>query len=364
MTHKPNYILIFILFILVVFGLVMISSASVVSSRTEFGDSYYYLKHQIISGLIPGLIGFFLMQKIRYNTLRKWSLILFVVNLALLLLVFIPAISGEYNGARSWIEIGSVSLQPSEIIKLTFILYLASWFSTHHNEIKDFHKVFLPFAMTIGVLSLLLLLQPDVGTLGLILIPGVIMYFLAGGNLKYIFLILVAAVGGLLVLIKIAPYRMQRLLVFLDPKIDPLGIGYQINQALLAVGSGGIFGLGLGHSRQKFNYLPEAQGDSIFAIIAEELGLVGTLFLVGMILWLMFECLKIARNAPNKFSQLVIYGVTSWIVVQSLINIGANLSLLPLTGIPLPFISQGGTALAIEMTAIGIVVNMSRENQV
>lgn len=362
MSSKPNYILIFILFILVTFGLVMISSASVVSSRTEFGDSYYYLKRQIVLGLIPGLVGFFLMQKIHYNTLRKWSFVFLISNLVLLLLVFIPAISSEYNGARSWIEIGSISFQPSEIVKLTFILYLASWFSTHQNEIKDFHQVFLPFAMMLGVLSFLLLLQPDVGTLGLILIPGIIMYFLAGGSLKYIFLVLMAAIGGLLALIKIAPYRMERLLVFLDPKIDPLGIGYQINQALLAVGSGGVFGLGLGHSRQKFNYLPEVQGDSIFAIIAEELGLIGALFLIGMILWFMVECLKIARNAPNKFSQFVVYGITSWIMMQSLINIGANLSLLPLTGIPLPFISQGGTALAIELTAMGIVVNMSRDS--
>lgn len=363
MTHKPDYLLLFITFVLVVFGLVMISSASVVSSQNDFGDAYYYLKHQILNGFIPGLIGFFIVQRVPYLYFKKWALPLFIANVGLLLLVFMPALSGNYGGARSWVEVGPISFQPSELLKLTFIVYLASWFSSHQSLMKDFKQLFIPFVILLGLLSTLLILQPDLGTLGLVVIPSVIVYFLAGGSLKYIMLIGAAGAMSLLALIKVAPYRLNRLLVFLDPKIDPLGIGYQINQALLAIGSGGVFGLGLGHSRQKFNYLPEVQGDSIFAIIGEELGLVGALFVVGMFIWLMIQCFKVARNAPDHFSQLAVYGIASWIVIQALVNIGANLSLLPLTGVPLPFISYGGTALAVAMTAMGVVLNISRETK-
>lgn len=362
MLNKPDYILILIIFILVVFGLVMISSASVVSSKSNFGDSYYYLKHQFFYGFIPGLIGFLICQKIPYAKFKKWALPLFLFNLLLLILVFIPSLGAHYGGAKSWLKLGPINFQPSEMIKLTFILYLASWFSTHQNLIKDFKLMFMPFVVLIGILAFLLILQPDIGTLGLIILPAIVVYFLAGGSLKYILSMIVGGASGLYVLIKLAPYRLQRLLVFLNPKIDPLGIGYQINQALLAVGSGGLWGLGLGHSRQKFNYLPEAQGDSIFAIIAEELGLLGALFVAGMFIWLMIRCFTVARKTNDRFGQLVIYGVVSWIVGQALINIGANLSLLPLTGVPLPFISYGGTALAVEMAAMGIIVNISKSS--
>lgn len=360
MLNKPDYILILIIFILVVFGLVMISSASVVSSRSDFGDSYYYLKRQFFYGFVPGLIGFLICQKIPYTKFKKWALPLFLFNLLLLALIFIPSLGAHYGGAKSWLKLGPISFQPSEIIKLTFVLYLASWFSTRHNLIKDFKLVFVPFAILIGILTLFLILQPDIGTLGLIIFPAIVVYFLAGGSLKYILLMIAIGASGLYTLIKLAPYRLQRLLVFLNPKIDPLGIGYQINQALLAVGSGGLFGLGLGHSRQKFNYLPEVQGDSIFAIIAEELGLLGALFVAGMFVWLMIRCFSVARKTNDHFGQLIIYGFVAWIVGQTLINIGANLSLLPLTGVPLPFISYGGTALAVEMTAMGILVNISK----
>lgn len=360
-TQKSYYALIFTVFLLVIFGLVMISSASVVSSRNDFDDAYYYLKHQIFNGLIPGLIGFFVLQKISYQRLKKWIMPLFVINLILLVLVFFPSIAGHYGGAKSWLRFGSVTFQPSEMMKLVFILYLASWFSSRQNAMKDFNQTFLPFAIVLGMISLLLIMQPDIGTLGLIVLPAIVMYFLAGGSLKYIALILGSGVAGLFMLVKIAPYRLERLLVFLNPQVDPLGIGYQINQALLAVGSGGVFGLGLGHSRQKFNYLPEAQGDSIFAIIGEELGLVGAVMLVGVFIWLTLQCFKIARDTSDSFGRFIIYGVSSWIIIQTFINIGANLSLLPLTGVPLPFISYGGTALAIEMAAMGVIVNIAKE---
>lgn len=361
MSNKPDYVLIFIIFTLIVFGLVMMSSASVVSSRNDFGDSYYYLKHQILYGFVPGLAGFLFFQKVPYLKLKKWSLFIFAASLVLLILVLIPYFSASYGGAKSWLKFGPINFQPSEVMKLTFILYLASWFSSRQKSIKDFKQTFLPFTIPIAFISFLLILQPDIGTLGLIVIPGIIIYFLAGGSIKYILLLTGAGIGSLFILIKLAPYRLQRLLVFLDPKIDPLGIGYQINQALLAVGSGGIFGLGLGHSRQKFNYLPEAQGDSIFAIIAEELGLVGAIFLLSMFIWLMFRCFYIARNTSDSFGRLVVYGIASWIVIQTFINVGANLSLLPLTGVPLPFVSYGGTALATGMAAMGIVVNISKQ---
>lgn len=357
-ASRPDYILILILFILVIFGLIMVSSASVASSQGNFGDSYYYLKHQVFNGFIPGLISFLILQRIPYHYFKKWSVFLFVFNLLLLLLVLM--VGEEYNGAKSWLRIGGFTFQPSEMVKLTFILYLATWFSSHEKTIKDWKETFLPFVTVMGLLVMLLLLQPDIGTLGMIIMPALAMYFLAKGNLKHLFLIIVAGAGGVFLLVKMAPYRLNRLLVFLNPQIDPLGIGYQINQALLAVGSGGILGLGLGRSRQKFNYLPEVQGDSIFAIIAEELGLIGALLLVSLFVFLLWRCFQIARGMPDRFSQLTIYGIASWITIQALVNIGANLSLLPLTGVPLPFISYGGTALALAMAAMGIVVNISK----
>jgi len=359
--HKPDYVFIGLIGVIVVFGLVMLSSASSAVAYEKFGDSYWYLKHQIIFGLLPGLAVFFIMARTDYRKWKKYALPFLAVSVVLLFLVFIPGLGAGYGRAKSWINIFGVSLQPSEIVKLTFLIYLAAWLSgRREHDIKDTYSSFVPFVSILGIISFLMAVQPDIGTLSIIALISLVVYFAAGAPILHLGWI--SGAGALLffILIKIAPYRAARFMTFLHPELDPQGIGYHINQALLAIGSGGFFGLGLGLSRQKFQYLPEVAGDSIFAVIAEELGF---LFAVGLIIFFIFLALrgfKIAKSVPDGFGRLLAIGITSWFVFQAFINIGAMLSLLPITGIPLPFISYGGTALTVGLAAAGIMANISK----
>ena len=363
-SHKPDSIIAIAVFILLVFGLVMISSAGVVISKTRFGNEYYFFNHQLLYGVIPGLIALFVVQKIHYSFWKKIAVPMFIGSLILLVLVFIPGIGTKLLGASRWINLGPISFQPTEVMKLSIILYLAHWIEARGHKVKSFSEGLVPFLIVIGVVSFLIIKQPDFGTLGAIILIAMTMFFVSGVPLKYIFGM---GIGGLslgYLLIKFEPYRMNRLMTFLDPANDPQGIGYQINQALLAIGSGGIFGLGLGHSRQKFNYLPEPVGDSIFAIVAEELGMLGASILMIVFLLLALRGFKIAQKAPDQFSKLVAVGITSWIIYQSLINIMAIVGLIPLTGIPLPFISYGSTSLIFILVGVGILLNISKYTKV
>ena len=337
--HEPDYGFFLLAILLSILGLAMITSASAVFSFDRFGDNYYFLKHQFFYGVIPGIILLLVASKIKYTIWQKLALPFLFLTIILLVAVFIPGIGFGYGGARRWIHIGSFSLQPAEICKLTFIIYLAALLTKKGKSIKDFSLSFIPFVILIGVIGFLIMREPDMGTAVVIGISSFIMYFVAGVPLWQLFLL--GVTGGFVgwLLIKIAPYRMARLTVFLHPEIDPQGIGYQINQALLAIGSGGIFGLGFGHSRQKYLYLPEPAGDSIFAILGEELGLIGCLMLIILFLVFAYKGLKISQNAPDTFSKLLTVGITSWITFQVFINISAMIGLIPLTGIPLPFIS-------------------------
>lgn len=345
---------------LLLFGLVAIASAGIAYSRSRFGDSYFFFKHQLIYGVIPGLIALYFVQKINYNFWRKISFPLFAASIIFLILVFIPGIGSRIYGASRWIQLGPLSFQPSEMLKLSLIIYLAAWLENRKESIKDFYEGLVPFLAIIGVISFLLIKQPDMGTLGVVILISMSIYFVSGAKLSHISIMGILGFFALFFLIKFESYRMNRLLVFLHPELDPRGIGYQINQALLAIGSGGIFGVGLGHSLQKFNYLPEPVGDSIFAIIGEELGLIGGAFLVILFVLLAFRGLKIARNAEDRFSRLVACGIISWIVFQAFINIAAISGLIPLTGIPLPFISYGGTSIVFLMVGVGILLNISK----
>jgi cell division protein FtsW len=245
--------------------------------------------------------------------------------------------------------------------KLSIIIYLAAWLESRGtHKIKDVFEGLLPFLGIMGLIGFLIIKQPDTGTLGVIVISSFAIFFISGARIQH--LASLGAIGTLVlwILVKIEPYRLDRISAFLDPGADPQGIGYQINQALLAVGSGGILGVGLGHSRQKFNYLPEPVGDSIFAVIGEELGLIGAAMLVILFVALAMRGIKIAKNAPDMFGKLLAAGITIWIVMQAFINISANIALVPLTGIPLPFISYGGTSLVFLMAAVGILLNISK----
>jgi len=359
-NKKVDSVLLSIVLILLVFGLVMISSAGIIFSNVRFGDAYHLFKRHFLYGIIIGLPSMYLVSQINYKFWQKVASPFFIATLILLGLVLVPEIGANYQGASRWIDLGPISFQPTEVAKISIIIYLAAWLKSRGSKIQDFKEGLIPFLMILGFTAILIISQPDIGTLGVIVITSLVMFFVAGAPIRYIFGILLGGLGLVTLLIKIEPYRMNRLTAFLDPSIDPQGISYQINQALLAVGSGGIFGLGLGQSRQKYNYLPEPVGDSIFAIISEELGMIGASILVCFFIAFALRGFRIARYAPDEFSRLVATGITSWIVFQALVNIMSILKLMPLTGIPLPLISYGSTSLVFTLIGIGILFNISK----
>jgi len=362
--HQPNYKFIVTLFLIVIFGLIMLSSASVALSFEKFGENYYFVKHQLLNGLLPGIILFVIFSLIDFRIWKKYAFWLLILSIALLVAVFIPGLGAKYGTARSWLDIFGFSFQPSELVKLTFLIYLVAWLENRdQSKVSDIVEGLVPFLILLGIIIVLLILQPDMGTMTIIFLIALAVYFVAGANILHVILVGLAALSGILVLARIAPYRAARLTTFLHPELDPQGVGYHINQAFLAIGSGGFWGRGFGMSRQKFQYLPEVAGDSIFAIIAEELGFIISGLLIFGFIYLMFCGLKIAQNAPDKFGKLLVIGIMSWILIQAFVNIGAMVGLLPLTGVPLPFVSYGGTAMAVLLAACGIVTNISRQTR-
>lgn len=360
----PDYALIGCFFLIIFVGLVMLTSASSVVSFQKFGTTYFYITHQLLLGLIPGLFLFYIASRVDYHIWERLAPFFLILSVGLLVLVFIPGLGFGAGGAQRWVHFGPIVFQPSEIVKLTFLLYLAAWLAKRKGStIHDLSYGFVPFVVLVGSVSLLVVLQPDMGTMGIIALMAAMMYFMIGAPLSHLGLIGLGGVALFFTLLHVAPYRMERFTVFLNPGLDPLGNGYHINQALLAIGSGGIFGRGFGLSRQKYAYLPEVVGDSIFAVIAEELGFFLAIGLIALFVFFAIRGLRIARRAPDTYGFLIAVGIVSWIFFQAFINIGAMLAVLPLTGIPLPFISYGGSALVIGMTAIGILVNISRQGR-
>lgn len=360
MDKKADKILLFVLLALLVFGLVMIASAGVAYSKTRFHDPYFFFKRQLL-GMGVGVLLLCMAQKIPYQFWKKISLLFFLCSLVLLVLVFIPGIGTKIYGANRWLQFGPFSFQPSEMLKLSLIIYLAAWIEGRGEKIKDFFDGFIPFIAIVSIIGFLLIKQPDMGTLGVTILIALSVFFVSGSKLSHIILMGSAGLAAFFVLVKMESYRMNRLLAFIHPELDPQGVGYQVNQALLAIGSGGIFGLGLGNSLQKFNYLPEPVGDSIFAIIGEELGLVGAAIMVLLFVVIAMRGLRVARHAPDMFARLVAVGMVVWVFSQAFINIASISGLIPLTGIPLPFISYGGTSVVFLMIGMGILLNISRQ---
>jgi len=358
-TGRPDMFLVLLISALLVFGLIMISSASVVMSKTGTGQENFYFFSQLQAAGI-GLVLLYIASRIDFRFWKKLALPFFLVNFAMLVAVFVPGLSFSHNGATRWINLGIINFQPSESIKLALILFLAYWLEKKGDDIHDLYKGVLPFAAIAGSVVGLVLLQPDMGTCTVLAATAGVMFFVAGARLRHVLAALSAGIAALVLLIKMAPYRMARLTIFLHPATDKSGAGYQISQALLAVGTGGIWGLGFGRSRQKFNYLPEAATDSIFAVISEELGLIRASLVVVVFLLFGVRGYKIAKGAPDTFSRLTATGITTWVVAQAFINILAILSLMPLTGVPLPFISYGGTSLVMILFACGILLSISR----
>ncbi|MDD5606163.1 MAG: putative lipid II flippase FtsW [Patescibacteria group bacterium] len=359
--HRQDNYLALVILGLVIFGLIMVASASVVQSYEAAGTNNYYLIRQAIFAGV-GLFFWWVFQRIDYRYWKRYATIFLAVGVIALLLVLVPGIGVEAGGAKRWINLGFSTLQASELMKFGLIVYFAYWFEKKGREIGDFYKTFLPFCVIVGAIFLLVMQGPDLGTATLIAIIAGVMYMGAGATWGQLGILFFGGLSAILVLIKAAPYRFRRLLTFLNPGADPLGAGYHINQALLAIGSGGLFGLGYGHSRQKYNFLPEAASDSIFAVIGEELGLIGTVFLVLLpFAFIVWRGLVVARRAPDMFGRMLALGITTWIGLQAVLNMGATVGMLPLTGVPLPFVSLGGSSLVIMLMAAGVLLNISKQ---
>ncbi len=359
--HKasPDYTYLTLAAVLILFGLVMISSSSAVLSLEAYQHNYAYVSRQII-GLVLGLIGAVIVSRVEYRVWRRLSTPLLIMTFVLLLVVFIPGLGKAAKGAARWIDIGPFQLQPSEILKISFILYLSAWLEKRGKDLQQIHKGLIPFLVLLAPVILLLMAQRDMGTLLVILATAGAMFFVAGA--PYVQLVTGFGIGtalmGLLILIE--PYRLQRLTTFLNPSADRLGAGYHINQSLLAIGSGGWLGRGFGKSLQKYLYLPEPHTDSIFAITVEELGFLRSFLVLAVITLFAYRGYQISLRAGEPFGRLVAFGITSMFLFQSLINIAAILGLVPLTGIPLPLISYGGSSIVMSLIAIGIMINISR----
>lgn len=340
--------------ILVVFGLIMVYDASVVQGLKDFKDSYYYIRLQLIwVGL--GIISMVLFSKLDYGKFKVYALPLLLISFLMLIGVFIPFFGVSGGGAHRWLHlVGPITIQPAEIIKLTGVIFLAAVF-----EKKPRLKPF--FILVILVTIITAVLQKDLGSTIVFVATATLMYFASGAPIWHFLLSFPVGIVSFLALIFTSSYRSKRVLAFLDPFSDPQGYTYHISQVLIALGSGGLFGLGLGHSRQKFEYIPEVSTDSIFGIIGEELGLIGVLFLIGLFLVLILRGLKIAQTCQDNFGKILALGLTSWLGIQVVINISSMTALLPLTGVPLPFISYGGSALVANLTAVGILLNISKQ---
>jgi len=354
-----------IFIILIIWGFFTSATVSFPVSLRHYGNSWHYVLHQLFSGLIPGLIIGFILFKIDLKKLKKLSIFIFGFNLLLLLLVFLPKIGVQINGSRRWLKIGSILFQPSEFLKISFIVYLSAWLSSKLKERKHWQTL-LVFLAILGSLGIIFVLQPDLSTLIIIGLTGIIMYFASSAKWYYPVSVSLSGIGAVILLIKSSPYRMQRLLTFLNPQVDPLGTGYQLNQSILAIGSGRLFGIGngfnLGLSRQKFGFLSQPMTDSIFSVIGEELGFLGSVFLISLFLALAWQGIKMALNTKDEFSQLLSIGIVSWFAFQAFFNIGGIIGILPLAGIPLPFFSYGSSHLVTEIAAVGILLNISSKN--
>lgn len=361
-SHEADKALVAIIFVLVILGLVCLSSVSSVAGYTKFKDAYHYFKNQLF-GVSVGLVAFIFFAQTNYHIWKKYAFFFLIGSVFLLILVFIPGIASEYGTSRSWIKIFGQSLQPSELVKLSFLLYLAGWIDARKDELHDFYTGIGTFIAVLGFIAFLMLLQPDIGTLSIITASSLIVYYVGGGSHKHVLSIIIVGLLALAIIIPQNEYQLDRLKCVKDPSYSANDKCYQINQSLIAVGSGGFFGRGLGQSRQKFMYLPEVSGDSIFAIISEETGMLFASILIMCYVFLFYRGYLVSKKAPDDFGKLLAIGIVSWIVIQAFINIGGIINVIPMTGVPLPLVSHGGTAVLAALSALGILVNISKHSK-
>ncbi|MCD7033892.1 stage V sporulation protein E [Metabacillus sp. GX 13764] len=355
----PDYILIIATLLLLGIGLIMVYSASAVWADYKFDDSFFFAKRQLLFAAI-GVAGMFFIMNLDYWSWRTWAKLLVIICFVLLAAVLVPGIGMVRNGSRSWIGIGAFSIQPSEFMKFAMIAFLAKYLSENQKKITSFRKGLVPSLALVFTAFGMIMLQPDLGTGTVMVGTCIVMIFAAGARISHFAGLGLLGLTGFIALILSAPYRIKRITSFLDPWQDPLGSGFQIIQSLYAIGPGGLFGLGLGQSRQKFFYLPEPQTDFIFAIISEELGFIGgtiVLLLFSLLLW---RGIKIALGAPDLYGSFLALGIISMVAIQVMINVGVVTGLMPVTGITLPFLSYGGSSLTLMLMAVGVLLNISR----
>lgn len=358
--RRPDYITLFCVGLLVLAGLMILASASSVIGATQYGDSAFFLKRQLLLGLAPGLIGFFIASITPYSFLGKRAISIGLLSLTvvLLLLVFSP-LGISAKGATRWLEFGPISFQPAELLKISLVVYLASWLAFKDHRQQSWKEGLIPFAVVLTLVSGILVLQRSTSPVAMLMSTALVMYFMSGARIRYLGAIIGAGLVSLVLIIAITPYRAQRIMTYLNPEADAEGGGYQLLQAKTAIGAGGIIGRGYGESTVKMR-LPEAAGDSIFAVAGEEFGFVGTLFITGLFAVLVLRMIYLARALSDPFGRLLLIGFAVTIGLQAFVNMGAMTGIVPLTGTPLPFISYGGTSLAVFLTMMGIVANISR----
>lgn len=337
----------------------MVYSASAVWADYKFEDTFFFAKRQMLfAGL--GVVAMFFIMNVDYWTWRTWSKLIILVCFFLLVIVLIPGVGMERNGSRSWIGVGAFSVQPSEFMKIAMIAFLAKYLSENQKKITSFKKGLVPSLSLVFLAFGMIMLQPDLGTGTVMVGTCIVMIYVAGARISHFVGLGLVGVAGFVVLILSAPYRIKRITSFLNPWEDPLGSGFQIIQSLYAIGPGGLLGLGLGQSRQKFFYLPEPQTDFIFAILAEELGFIGGTFVVLLFALLLWRGIRIALGAPDLYGSFLAVGIIAMIAIQVIINVGVVTGLMPVTGITLPFLSYGGSSLTLMLLAVGILLNISR----
>ena len=358
-NNKMEYTLFISVVILSLFGVIMIYSASSIWAEYKFNDQYRFLKYQGVFFIIGAILMYF-TSKIDYKKYYKYSNKILLTGIILLILVLIPGIGTIRNGSRSWFGIGSFGIQPSEAMKLALIIFTSKYLSNNPNSMKNFKKGVLPILLITLSIFGLIMLQPDFGT-GTILVMTIIgMLFVVGLNLKIFFKFAIAGLIGVVGLVIVAPYRLKRILSFLDPWSDPLGSGFQIIQSMYSIGPGGLFGLGFGNSIQKHFYLPEPQTDFIFSIISEEFGFMGIIIISMLFITIFYNCIKISIKCNDAFAKHLSFGITFGLIFQTILNLCVVIGLVPVTGVTLPFLSYGGSSLIITMVSIGIILNISR----
>ncbi len=357
---KVDRVFLILIIISVVVGILIFLSAALGILPNNELKFFSIIKSQVFYVFIFGFLALFIGSKIDYKYYKKYSIILFILALLFTLTVFIPGLGFDYNGAHRWIDIFGLSFQPSETLKFTSVVLIAAYASKYSKQFNKIKIGLLPFLAFVILVGVILLLQPDFGTFLVVLTPAFAVYFIGGAKMRDVLILIITGVLAFIILIQARPYMKERVLTFIEPNRESLGAGYHLNQSLIAIGSGGMFGRGVGQSIQKFNYLPEQISDSIFAVYAEELGFIGSVLFLTLFLIIIMRGIFISRRVNDSFGKLLTIGIISTFFFQMALNIGSAVGLTPLTGVPLPLISKGGTSLIFLMFELGVLLNISK----